>query len=687
MDKSAVELASGAQPTVNDKDIKMDVLIDEFKLAKDYVYQYTREFQQLDDLVDGVPVHKQEDTPFVGDTTLGSLVRSIPRQSLQQLPVFSAIVNGTKNSIQALVCSFLLKKTAFNEDTFGKGLLSTLQLGTEQAITHGYAPFMVATGQMYNDFGTTMRLLHFSDTAPEPGVTDANESGYHYVVANLTPSRVRKILKTARKNPNTTWDVKMLELVLEAAPRAKTYSIYESAARMNVPGEQMGPTYEFVTRSETGPDSTTITFCPEVSDGPLRVMESKSKWGYPRVHYLVVDPAALTPFGVSRVRLASPNTNLLNIYYGNIASMLLLNSKPPIMKRGRFLKPVTLSQGAVWETNDPQADAKLVNLDNGALEHFVTFQQQLAAQVQNIMSATMNGTASDGGLGKTAPGVKQQGEIMSVNTNQITKILENFLRQYALVALDTLLSEQTGDDTLIVDDVTKNAINTLAQQDFKPVPDPQTGQPTSFVPPIGADNKMQMVWEDFYAAIEEWSVEISVSISKDEMEEKKRGDLQDMLVVLAQNAAELGPGAVAKVQEITDMLMQDIAPDVAPLPITGAPPPPPPTGPGQTATGGGKVMESADLVKLFGSVTDPNVRNAILHMLGLPPEQTPPTPPAPVAPAPEAPTPDPMTVTPDHLIRGSAEDHKQAMDKAKLALEVHKTLNPPEPKAPLTPQP
>ena len=635
MDKSAIELASGAQPTIDPHDIKMDVLIDEFKLAKDYVYQYTREFQQLDDLVDGVPVHKQEDTPFVGDTTLGSLVRSIPRQSLQQLPTFSAIVNGTKNSILALVCSFLLKKTAFNEDTFGKGLLSTLQIGTEQAITHGYAPFMAATGSMYNDFGTTMRLIHFSDTAPEPGVTDANESGYHFVVANLTPSRVRKILKTAKANSKTTWNIKMLEQVLAAAPRAKTYSIYESSARINVPGEQMGPTYEFVTRYETGPDSTVITFCPEVSEGPLRVMDSKSKWGYPRVMYLVIDPAALTPFGISRVRLASPNSNLLNIYYGNIASMLLLNSKPPIMKRGRFLKPVSLMQGAVWETNDPQADAKLVNLDNGALEHFVTFQQQLAGQVQNIMSATMNGMASDSGLGKTAPGVKQQDELMSVNTNQITKILENFLRQYALVALDTLLSEQSGEDKIIVDDNTKNAINNIVQQNNLTIAAAnqnlvQGQAPQPLQNKIGSDNKFTMNWESFYQAIEEWSIEISVSISKDEMEEKKRGDLQDMLVVLAQNAEALGPEAQQKVKEITDMLMQDIAPDVAPIPDTPDAPAAPAAGPGQTATPGGQVHETGDMVKLLAQVTDPRVRAAIFALLGLPPETTPPaiTPPA-----------------------------------------------------------
>lgn len=532
--------------------VDMGALLDEWRLSKSYVEQYTRDFKQLDDIVDGVNNSADRDAPFVGDTTLPGLVRSIPRNSLEQLPTFAAIVNGTKVSVPALLCTYLLKRYAFNEDTFGKGLLSTLQIGAEQALTHGYAAFMVATGLMYNDFGTTMRLLHFSDTAPEPGITDSNESGYHFVVANLTPSRVKKIREKANNNPDSTWNVATLDLVLAALPRAKEYSIYESAAKRNQPGEQAGPTYEFVTRYETGPNATVVTFCPEVSDAPLRVMDNNSKWGYPRVQYLVIDPAALTPFGTSRVRLASPNQNLMNIYYGNIAAMLLLNSKPPILKRGRFIKPVELKQGAVWETLDPNASAELKSMDNGALQSFVQMQQQFATQIQNIMvgaAGPMN-VASAGGFSKTGPGVKQQEEAQNVSTNQITKILENFLRQYALVALDTLFCEQEGEDDIIVDDDTKEQINQLSPG------------------AVGEDNTITMNWADFYNAVKEWSVEVSVSISKDELDEKKRGDLQDMLVVLAQNAQELGPDAVTKVKEITDMLMKDKAPLVKPMPLT-----------------------------------------------------------------------------------------------------------------------
>lgn len=568
-------------PQLDTMGVDMHALIEEYKLSSSYVEQYTRDFPQLDSIVDGVPINHDPKMPFVGDTTLPGLVRSIPRDSLQQLPVFSVVVNGTKNSVAALVCTYLLKKTAFNEDTFGKGLLSTLQIGAEQALTHGYAPFMVATGSMYNDFGTTMRLLHYSDTSPEPGISDANESGYHYVVANLTPSRVRKILRQARNNPNTNWNIPALEKLLESTPRAKDYSQYESPARQNQAGEQAGPTYQFISRYPVdAPDEPIVTFCDDMTEAPLRVMKTRSKWNYPRVMYLVIDPAPLTPFGISRVRLASPNQNLMNIYYGNIAALLLLNSRPPLFKRGRFLKPTHLNQGAVWESIDPNATVELKNLDNGSLQFFPSIAQRIAGQIQNIMggqTSVAGAGTKDDIFGKTTVGQKRAAELMDVSSKQVTNILENFLRQYALVALDTLLSEQTGQTFLIVDDETKNAINTLEEAKFlERLPsDPVTGMPLTdaqFTPPIGDDNKLLIDWERFYEAIEEWSVEVSVSLSPDEIKDEKRADLQDMLVTLLQNDDGTDPEMRAKAKQIMDMLLEDRTPLIGGLNNTATPP-------------------------------------------------------------------------------------------------------------------
>ena len=519
----------------DDNRIDMEELISEWGIAKQYVDNHTSDFQALDNLVDAVPVSHQPGAPYVGDTTLAGLVRSIPRDSLQQLPIFAAKVNGSKTSIDAHIGSFVLRRGVFNEDTFGKGLLSTLQVGAEQALTHGYAAFMTAIGQMYDEFGTTMRVLHYADVAPEPGIQDGHESGYWYVRANLTKSRVRKILKAARANPNTSWKVECLEKLLEMNPVTQDYSIYMSDPRHQAAAES-APTYEFIVKYDVGRGGEFITFCPQYTESELRVIKNKSKFGYPRVQLLVIDPNALTPFGVSRVRLASPSQNLMNAYYQNITSMLILNSKPPILKRGRFTKPIRLKQGEVWEALDQNAKAELVTMDNGALEQFVPMAKQMTAQIETMMGKPNKARS----VGNTAPGVKEQIKDEDTSTNQITNILENFLRQYALVALDVYISEQTVEnydpenpieDTLILDDEAKEAINEAGRNAFVPTP-----EVPEYLPIVGDDNEMTVDWNKYYANIKTLGVEIELSMGKDELEEKKRGDLQDMLTVMSQTA-------------------------------------------------------------------------------------------------------------------------------------------------------
>lgn len=566
-------------------DVDISEISGDWKIAQQWRKNYTNDFVSLDNLADGVPINHQTGAAYVGDTTIAGLVRAIPRDSLQQLPIFAAIINGSKTTMQAYFASWILRKGVFNQDTFGKGLLSTAQIAAQQALTHGYAPAMTATGSMFDEFGTTMKVLHYEDLDPEPGIQDFNEAGHFYAVANLTKSRVRKIANAARNNPNTLWNVPLLDRLLEEAPTGNNYSIYQSDPNQKKAAEQ-AQTYTFVTRLEVGRGGKFITFCPQIEEDALRVVENRSKFGFPRVQALVIDPAALSPFGVSRVRLASPWQNLMNAYLQNITSMLLLNSKPPILKRGRFTKPVQLKMGAVWEAQDMNAKAELITLDNGALAQFVPFAQQMSAQIQNIMgmpTGTVNGNSNSVGFSKTAPGVKMQERFQNSSLNQITNIVENFLRQYALVALDTYICEQMGEQTVIVDDECKNAINRIAEAKFVPTPEvPQ------FIPPIGDDNKYTVNWDEFYrgkvetdemgqpvfdangkekrtGGIETMSVEIELSIGKDELDEKKRGDLQDMLTVFLQNG-EGNPAMQQKAGELTDMLLEKTVPDSQRLP-------------------------------------------------------------------------------------------------------------------------
>ena len=199
--------------------------------------------------------------------------------------------------------------------------------------------------------------------------------------------------------------------------------------------------------------------------------------------------------------------------------------------------------------------------------------QQFSAQIQNIFgmpTGTVNGGTNAQGYSKTAPGVKMQQTAQDTSVNQITNILENMLRQYSLVALDTLLCEQTVDeedpeapneDTIIVDDEAKDELNRL-------VPNM-----------IGDDNEYVINWNSFYGHIKKMSVEIELSIGKDELDEKKRGDMQDMLTVLMQNADPNDQETMGKIREIQDRLMEKAVPEskrmspTPPMPAPAAKPP------------------------------------------------------------------------------------------------------------------
>lgn len=553
--------AAPAATTVPEHGINMDMLIKEWETSKQYTDGYTQDFKNLDNIVDGIPVVKEDGAPYVGDTTIAGLVRQIPRESIQQLPVFAARVNGSKVSVNAIVASWILRNAVFNEDTFGRGLLSTLQMGGEQALTHGFAPFMCATGSMFNEFGTTLKLMHYSDIAPEPGIQDSSEAGFHYAVANLTKSRVQRIRNKAASNPNSSWIVSTLDRLLQLEPETEMYDSSDPRNKHSQPS----PTYAFITRYEVGKQGRFVTFCPQITDAPLRVIDNKSKFGFPRIQYLVIDPAPLTPFGLSRVRLASPNQNLMNAYYQNVASMFILNSDPPLLKRGRFTKPVQLKRRAVWETLDQNATVELKEMSNSTLQQFPEIARQMASQVQNMMGKPIRNTD----LGNTSPGAKQQIKYEDTSTNQITNIMENFLRQYALVALDTYIAEQTveeenpdapNEDTLIIDDEAKEALNRL-------VP----GM-------VGDDNKLVLNWNQFYDDIQDLSVEIELSVGKDELEEKTRQDLQDMLTVMAQTADPNDVEKQQKIRELEDRLLSKSVPEskrLGAVPTVPSPPPSP----------------------------------------------------------------------------------------------------------------
>jgi hypothetical protein len=263
---------------------------------------------------------------------------------------------------------------------------------------------------------------------------------------------------------------------------------------------------------------------------------------------LVIDPAELSPFGDSRVRLASPNQNFMMALRQNVASTWLYNSKPTMVKMGLFTGATNLKSGGVISSTDDKASIKLLTLDTSTAQQYPNIAQEITKQIQNMMG--MNPGQSLGAIGESKTGVGAQSQKQGIDDaiQQITNIIQEFVSQYIISALDLYLSEQEGESIIYVDDATREDILRLNPDAF---PDPMN------------PNGLKVDWKKLYDYIEEIDVTVDTTMSKEDWTNEKRGDLQDAVTVMSQTANPNDPAAMERKKIVEDKLLDETAPELA----------------------------------------------------------------------------------------------------------------------------
>ena len=215
--------------------------------------------------------------------------------------------------------------------------------------------------------------------------------------------------------------------------------------------------------------------------------------------------------------------------------------------KGLFTSATPLRRNALWETLDPNADVQIKELSNTNLQQFQPVLEYMGNQIEGIMGVG-DAMAKTNSAYQNSAAVQARQQMRDLGSAQVTMILENAIRQYALTALDLYLSEQSdiGETQLIVDDEAKNAINQIEGGDF-----------------VGSDNIVNVDWTKLYERIQTMSVSIDMSISKQELEDKKRADLQDLAMGIRQNSDPQDPRANQRVEAIENEMLQSVAPNIA----------------------------------------------------------------------------------------------------------------------------
>lgn len=531
-------------PASETKGMDATDLIDEWLLDSQWRYNFTIDYMVLANLVGGVAMNNVKNAPSVGDTRLGNDVKQLPRASIQQLPTFGVPVNGTRQSIKSAICEYIVRREILNQDQSGVGILATVQLIAESALTYGWQASMTELTTQ-GRITTDMTFIHYSDIGIERGVLDFAKSGHFWVRTRISKGKLKKMIANLKKNPKTSWNVEALEEMYEAGPQAYAYSIRDSSVpQFNELVNSSNNMYNFITRYGTGPYYDIDVFSPN-SEKVLRHTQSRSKFGYNRVTALVLDPNPLSPFGISRVRLASPAANFNNIYLQSVAKMLLINADPPIEVRGQYLAPPRLKRQAKWETLDPQASVTLKELSNSSLQQFQEVLEYTEGQVDSVMGISPAAATGQSSAYVNTVQANAQQKMQDNQTTQFTNALENYIRQYVLTALDLYISEQQDEGVIVVDDTAKDIINAI--------------QPGA----VGPDNNYAINWDDFYEAIQTWTVDIDLSMGKKAANQQDIAQLQDELTVLRQTSNPNDPVAQDNANKIEQVLLQKTAPEIS----------------------------------------------------------------------------------------------------------------------------
>lgn len=532
-------------------DTEVQDLLTEWQRGKEFVDKAIRDFKRLDTIANAQYDGASNKNPNIGDTTVAGIVREIMRTAVKKMPHVRVAINGSASTVEAIICRNRVEKVLLNPITFGKGFVNILQLGGRGSLSRGFNVFQVTGTKLYGKYGVVPKLIHFNDFAIEPGTQEGSHSPYFWIRTKWTPGKLDNVIKREEAKPESqrTYNLEALKALRAQGADSNGTADY---AEYLTPMEQSkidadADTFDILTRYCLDTSKPIITISPSINQ-KLRKVENNSKFGFPRTLLLVIDPAELSPFGDSRVRLASPNQNFLMALRQNVATTWLYNSKPTMVKTGLFTGATNLKSGGVITSTDPNAKVSLLTLDTSTAQQYPTISQEITKQIQNMMG--MNPGQSLGAIGDSKTGVGAQKQAMGIDNSiqQITNIIQEFVAQYILSGLDLYLSEQDGVSPIYVDDETREDILRLRPDAFPDEKNP---------------NKLMVDWKQLYEYIEEIDVIVDTTMSKEDYTNEKRADLQDAVTVMSQTTDPNDPDAMARKKVVEDKLLDETAPELA----------------------------------------------------------------------------------------------------------------------------
>lgn len=666
-----------------------DNIKDTYILAKQYTesltYPWFLEYERLA----RNEVHPSIDKkyPRTTDGTTASVIRKTPHRIVQQIPTGSVV--SDKEDWLTIVAKFIYEHKIVPYANSQYDLIQKCWSVIEKSLTFGsvctYTPFLSHDGYFCPD----LTLPYWGDVMIQPGKLSDKDAHFIFMRSWWRTEDIKALIdkenKMSKKSKTyqSTWDSEVLQRILDFTT-TKDIVAQTPAEREKAVNTKGG--IELITGFQRGVGSKFLTFSPLLPDGEniARTKVNKDPRGEIPIQFMYADIDYSNPLGRGIVELVGGLQNLMDaemqMYQYNRALML----NPPIIKWGAFNKNrIKFEPNIIIDVgSDLTAKVEPMTIDTTAISQFPNNYGLMKSQLLNLLAAPeTNVSASSGNANsKTPQGVQMTAATLSVDDNYMRKQFESWFERWSETAINLYFAERTGIEELQLDEETAM---TLRETD---------GFDPSLLSP---DDKVRINYDTDTPALY-FRVDPSSSQMKDDPQQL--AIIQGLIeIVMKYPQLNKKYGGTIDVDNLSRKLVRASSiqdpEQVAPEPTAAERAQ---SAQKQTTPNGFSPLFDKPKISIeYGEVEDPASRAALLGLAGAPPQgQLLPTSPrlaelaarqtgevspqegSPQQPSAPAPPPIEQQVTPDHLLKAQQQDHQQAMDKTKLALEIHQANNP-----------
>lgn len=655
-------------------------IVETFRTSRQYTEGLTDRFREYERIARNLPhASIPKEYPKTTDGTTASIIRKTPHRIIQQLPI-GAVKSDTEDWL-AIVASFIYRHKIIPNANEGYALLQKCWNVVERFLTFGfcptYAPFVEHNGY----FCTDLRLPYWGDIFLQPGKLSDQDSNYVFLRSWWQTKDIEALIDSQMKlkPANRTWDVKVLKEIKDI-PQTKDEKAKTPAEREKQINAKGG--VELITGFQRGVKAPFLTF-HVTTEKIARTKLNKDPRGEMPISFAYGDIDGFNPFGRGVVELVGPLQNLMDSEMQMYQYNRALQLNPPLIKRGNFSKnkikfaPNVIIDVGAGDSN--VANIEPLKIDTTALANFPNNYGLMKSQMLNLLSSPDTSISADvgnPGFSKTPQGVDASRANLSVDDNYVRKQFETWFGRWSETAINIYFAERTGIEEVQLDDETADELRLLDnfQQDL-----------------LSDDNKIRLNYDTATPALK---FVVTTDSSKSENDPAQQAIAENLLqTVMKFPMLNSAWGGAIDVDELAHAIVETSGIDhqelIAPEPTKAQKQAKLQSK--QHPNGFSPMFDKPKLdIRLPDVPAAGQVQMLALAGINVTIDDVMQGPPVDVnidrndaqgntqssAPAID---PNNTVVTPDHILKADQQAHQQAMDKAKLAVEMHTASQPPAP--------